>query len=136
MGLSGVILSKMTFTMAVSGMDKNIPATPHIAPPIKTTTIDTSAFIFTLLATILGTIKLLSISCITMYSIKTHSASIGLLVAMAISIGILMATRPPIYGIKFNKAPMTPINTAYSIPRISNPAELSVAPQLLLIVNQ
>ena len=59
-GFSGVILSKITLAIAVSGMDKNIPEIPHNAPPINTTIIEIRALIFTLLATIFGTIKLLS----------------------------------------------------------------------------
>src|SRR3954468_6325649 len=55
-GFSGSMRSKITFTIAVSGIDKNIPATPQRAPPISTTTIDTRALMRTLEATILGTI--------------------------------------------------------------------------------
>ncbi len=54
-GFSGSMRSKNTFTMAVSGMDKNMPATPHNAPPINTTMIEISPFIFTFEATIEGT---------------------------------------------------------------------------------
>ena len=50
-GLRGSILSKITFTIAVNGMERNMPGTPHNAAPTKTTMIDIKAFIFTLEAT-------------------------------------------------------------------------------------
>ena len=50
--------SKITLQIALKGSDKNIPATPHIAPPNKTTTIEAKALILTLDATTFGTIKL------------------------------------------------------------------------------
>ncbi len=65
-GASGSILSNITLMMAVSGMARNMPDTPHNAPPISTTMMETSALIFTLLATILGTKKLLSMNCTMM----------------------------------------------------------------------
>jgi len=51
-GLRGSIRSKITFTIAVSGKAKNMPGTPHNALPVNTAIIETSAFIFTLDATI------------------------------------------------------------------------------------
>ena len=41
-------LSKIIFKMARNGIDKNIPATPHNAPPSNTTTTEKKALIFTL----------------------------------------------------------------------------------------
>ena len=61
-GFKGSIWSKITFTMASNGMDKNIPDMPHNAFPTKTTKIANSAFILTFDETIKGTIKLLSMS--------------------------------------------------------------------------
>jgi len=53
-GFTGSTWSKITFTMAVSGIERNIPGKPHKAPPAKTTTIETKAFIFTFDATTFG----------------------------------------------------------------------------------
>ena len=50
-GFRGSILSKMTFTIAVNGMERNMPGTPHNAAPTNTTMMDIKAFIFTLEAT-------------------------------------------------------------------------------------
>ncbi len=61
-GLSNSILSKTTLVIAVTGSERNIPATPQMAPPINTTTIEIKALILTFDATISGLIKLLSIS--------------------------------------------------------------------------
>ena len=47
-GFNESMWSKITFTIAVKGIDKNIPGIPHKAPPAITTTIETSALIFTL----------------------------------------------------------------------------------------
>ena len=57
------ILSKITFKMAVKGIERNIPGTPQIAPPTITTIIEIKAFISTLEATTFGTIKLFSKNC-------------------------------------------------------------------------
>src|SRR3989338_1181156 len=46
-GLSESMWSKITLTIAVNGMDKNIPGIPHKAPPAMTTTIETRALILT-----------------------------------------------------------------------------------------
>ena len=54
-GFKGSILSKMSFNMARSGMERNIPGTPHKALPAITAMIEKSAFIFTFEATIIGT---------------------------------------------------------------------------------
>ena len=54
-GFKGSIWSKMSFMMARSGMERNIPDTPHSALPTNTTIMENSAFIFTLEATIIGT---------------------------------------------------------------------------------
>ena len=64
-GFNGSILSQTSFNMARSGMERNIPGIPHKALPTNTTIIEKSALIFTLDATIFGTIKLLSINWIT-----------------------------------------------------------------------
>ena len=55
-GFKGSIWSKMSFTMARSGMERNIPGIPHKAFPAITTIMEKSALIFTFEATILGTI--------------------------------------------------------------------------------
>lgn len=47
-GFSSGTRSKIIFNTPVKGMDKNIPDTPHNAPPIKIIMMDTSALIFTL----------------------------------------------------------------------------------------
>ena len=46
-GSKGSIWSKISFTMARSGMERNIPGMPHNAFPAITTIIEKSAFIFT-----------------------------------------------------------------------------------------
>src|SRR4029078_213969 len=61
-GLNPSTRSKMILRMATKGMDKNIPETPHIAPPNKTRMIENSALICTLEETIFGTRKLLSMN--------------------------------------------------------------------------
>ena len=61
-GFKGSIWSKITFMMARSGIDKNIPEIPHKAFPAKTTMMAKSALIFTFDETTKGTIKLLSIN--------------------------------------------------------------------------
>ena len=53
-GFKTSIWSQITFTMAVKGMDKNIPGMPHKALPAKITMIEIRAFILTFDATILG----------------------------------------------------------------------------------
>ena len=53
-GFKDSIWSNITLTMAVKGMERNIPGIPHIAPPIKTTMIETRALILTRDATIFG----------------------------------------------------------------------------------
>ena len=63
-GFRGSMWSQTSFTMASSGMDINIPGIPHMALPTKTTRSENSALSFTFEATILGTMKLLSISWI------------------------------------------------------------------------
>jgi len=55
-GLRDSMRSKINFIIAISGIEMNIPGTPHRTPKAITAIIDTSAFIFTLDATILGTI--------------------------------------------------------------------------------
>jgi len=55
-GFKDSIWSNTTLRIAVKGMDRNIPGIPQIAPPTRTTTIETRAFIFTLDATTLGII--------------------------------------------------------------------------------
>ena len=55
-GFRGSMWSHITLIMAMSGMDKNMPGTPHNAPPASTTTMETNALILTFDATILGTI--------------------------------------------------------------------------------
>ena len=54
-GFRGSIWSKMSFTMARSGMERNIPGMPHKAFPTITTIMEKSALILTFDATILGT---------------------------------------------------------------------------------
>src|SRR5215218_2146992 len=54
--------SKMIFKMPTKGIDRNMPATPHKAPPSKTATMEMRALIFTLEETIRGTRMLLSIN--------------------------------------------------------------------------
>ena len=54
-GFNGSILSQMSFTMARSGMERNIPGIPHNAFPAITTIMAKRALILTLEATILGT---------------------------------------------------------------------------------
>jgi hypothetical protein len=54
-GFKGSIRSQMSFTMARSGMERNIPGMPHKAFPAITTIIEKSALILTFEATILGT---------------------------------------------------------------------------------
>ena len=99
----------------------------HRAPPTITTIIETRALTFTLLATTLGTIKLLSMNCTNIYAINTQSASIGSPVAIATNIGIAIATNPPMYGITFKSAPISPINMAYCIPMINKQREFKIA---------
>lgn len=57
-GFKGSIWSKMSFTMASSGMERNIPGMPHKALPEIIAIIEKSAFIFTFEATIFGIMKL------------------------------------------------------------------------------
>ena len=54
-GFNCSIWSQMSFTMASSGMERNIPGIPHKAFPARTTIIEKSALIFTFEATIYGT---------------------------------------------------------------------------------
>ena len=54
-GFNGSIWSQISFTMARSGIERNIPGMPHKAFPAITTIIEKSALIFTFEATILGT---------------------------------------------------------------------------------
>ncbi len=54
-GFNSSIRSNRIFNTPVSGMEINMPETPHIAPPNKTTTIEISALIFTLDETMKGT---------------------------------------------------------------------------------
>jgi hypothetical protein len=54
-GFKGSIWSKMSFTMARSGMERNMPGIPHKAFPTITAIIEKSALSFTLEATIFGT---------------------------------------------------------------------------------
>ena len=61
-GFKGSIWSKISFTMASSGIERNIPGMPHKAFPTITAIMEKSALILTFEATILGTMKLLSIS--------------------------------------------------------------------------
>src|ERR1017187_9453372 len=56
-GFSPSMLSNITFIIAVTGMEINMPGIPHKAPPINTTMRLIKAFIFTLDATIYGMIK-------------------------------------------------------------------------------
>ena len=59
-GLSGSTLSQISFIIASSGMERNMPGIPHNALPAITIIIEKSALIFTFEATILGMMKLLS----------------------------------------------------------------------------
>ena len=61
-GFKGSIWSKISLAMASSGIERNIPGTPHNAFPENTTIMEKRALIFTLEATIFGTMKLLSTS--------------------------------------------------------------------------
>jgi len=54
-GFKGSIWSKMSFMIASSGIERNIPGTPQSAFPAITTITENSAFILTFDATILGT---------------------------------------------------------------------------------
>ncbi len=54
-GFKGSTWSKISLTMASSGMDKNMPDIPHKAFPAKTTMIENSALIFTFEETMIGT---------------------------------------------------------------------------------
>lgn len=55
-GFKVCTLSKTSFTIARSGMDRNIPGIPHKAAPAITASMETSALSFTLDPIILGTI--------------------------------------------------------------------------------
>lgn len=55
-GLRGSIWSKMSLTIPVIGIAKNIPGMPHSVPNARTAVMETRALIFTFEATILGTI--------------------------------------------------------------------------------
>ncbi len=55
-GFDDSILSKISFTMASSGIARNIPGIPHKALPAITTITEKRAFIFTFEATIFGII--------------------------------------------------------------------------------
>ena len=55
-GFNDSTWSQITFIIAVSGIDKNIPGRPHKAPPQSTTITETKALIFTLEATTFGEI--------------------------------------------------------------------------------
>ena len=61
-GFKDSIWSKMTFIIARSGMERNIPGIPHKAYPTSTAMIEKSALILTFEETMKGTMKLLSIS--------------------------------------------------------------------------
>ncbi len=54
-GFKGSIWSKMSFTMARSGMDRNMPDIPHKAFPANTTMIENNALILTFEETMIGT---------------------------------------------------------------------------------
>src|SRR6478609_389283 len=59
-GFNSSIRSKIIFKTPVNGTAKNIPATPHSAPPSNTTIIESSALICTRDDTTMGIKKLLS----------------------------------------------------------------------------
>lgn len=62
-GLSGSIWSKMSFVIASSGMDRNMPDIPHKAFPANTTMIENNALIFTFEETMIGTMQFFIGSC-------------------------------------------------------------------------
>ena len=53
-GFKSSMWSQITFKIAVNGMDKNMPGSPHKALPNKITMMEMRAFIFTFEATTFG----------------------------------------------------------------------------------
>jgi len=74
-GWSGSYTSKITFIMAIIGMERIMPAAPQISPPMSRATMAAKGLRLTLEPTTKGVIKLPSRNCTNINTATTSAAS-------------------------------------------------------------